>query len=119
MKSRPKNDFSAVSQESQPIRKNDGATSACPASLGKNSLFFPRAAAVVARADHMPEVEPSPGSAPGGEARAAQVARELLVSPVNGGPRGVGAQCRGWRRLEHANKRHCLRGARARALLQK
>jgi len=31
---------------------------------------------VVARADHMPEVEPSPGSAPGGEARAAKVARE-------------------------------------------
>jgi len=50
--------------------------SACPPSLGKNSLFFRRATAVVARADHMPEVEPSPGSAPGGEARAAKVARE-------------------------------------------
>ena len=46
------------------------------ASLGKNSLFFPRAAAVVARVDRMPEVEPPPGSAPGGEARAAKVARE-------------------------------------------
>ena len=31
---------------------------------------------MVARADHMPEVEPSPGSAPGGEARAAKVAQE-------------------------------------------
>jgi len=33
--------------------KSDVATSACPASLGKNSLLFPREAAVVARADHM------------------------------------------------------------------
>jgi hypothetical protein len=57
--------------------KSDGATSACPASLGKNNLFFPRAAAVDARADHMPEVEPSPGSVPGGEARRANVAREM------------------------------------------
>jgi len=46
------------------------------ASLGKNSLFFPRAAAVVACVDRMPEGEPSPGSASGGEARAAKVARE-------------------------------------------
>ena len=31
---------------------------------------------VVARVDRLPEVEPSPGSASGGEARAAKVARE-------------------------------------------
>jgi hypothetical protein len=36
---------------------------------------------VVARADHLPEVEPSPGSAPGGEARAVKVAREM--PPLN------------------------------------
>ena len=36
-----------------------------PASLGKNNLFS-LVAAVVALADHTPEVEPSPGSAPGG-----------------------------------------------------
>ena len=46
------------------------------ASLGKNCLFFRRAAVVVARVDRLPEVEPSPGSASGGGARAAKVARE-------------------------------------------
>ena len=32
----------------------------------------------------------------------------MLASPANYGPRGVGAQCRGWRRLGHAYKTPCL-----------
>ena len=43
---------------------------------------------MVARADHMLEVQPSPGSAPGDEARAAKVAREKPpLSAVTAAPR--------------------------------
>jgi len=72
----------------------------------------PRAYCVMGKGEGGRVVASRPGThAPKSEA--------MLVSPVNVGPRGVVAQYRGWRRLEHADKTHYRPGARARALLQK